>query len=131
MLFTLFVIFCFAAATYTSSGWAVFAFLPAAVFKPHSLFFSAFCFLLWRFVSITSFSAFLFCFWRYDTTWKYAARWPSRFDLSLGRILGWLAELMNGYDHDCNDDLEHYDIYGMSAYDEPVVGCLEMDGVGY
>ena len=27
-----------------------------------------------------------------------------------------------------NDNLEQYDIYGMSAYDEPVVGCVEMDG---
>ena len=34
-----------------------------------------------------------------------------------------------GYDHDWNDDnfSEHYDIYGMSAYDESVVGLL---GIG-
>lgn len=47
----------------------------------------------------------------------YATRQPSCSSLSQESLAGWLT---NSFDQDTtwNDDLEHYDIYGMSAYDE-------------
>ena len=41
--------------------------------------------------------------------------------------MAWLAD---GSDHDWNETSpEQYDIYGMSAYDEPVGGLWEMERV--
>jgi hypothetical protein len=73
-------------------------FSPGGLCFDHTHCFSAFClcfvcFCYRRLVSITFFSAFFF-FWRYDTTWKYAARWPSLllFSSLLGEFLAGLAD---------------------------------------